>query len=48
MDNIKEPIRQYVLNEFLPGESPANLTNATPLRTSGRFNLAFVNKLFRW
>jgi acyl carrier protein len=35
MDNIKEPIRQYVLNEFLPGESPANLTNATPLRTSG-------------
>ncbi len=35
MDSIKETIRSYILNEYLPGESPANLTDATPLRTSG-------------
>jgi acyl carrier protein len=32
---IKEQIRQYILKEFLPGESPANLKDDTPLRTSG-------------
>jgi len=35
MDAIKEPIRSYILTEHLPGESPANLTDETPLRTSG-------------
>ena len=35
MDSIKETIRSYILKEYLPGESPANLTDATPLRTSG-------------
>jgi acyl carrier protein len=35
MDSIKETIRSYILNEYLPGESPANLTDDTPLRTSG-------------
>lgn len=35
MSNIKEELRQYILSEFLPGESPANLTDDTPLRTSG-------------
>ena len=33
--NIKEQTRQYILREFLPGESPANLKDDTPLRTSG-------------
>lgn len=32
---IKEQVRQYILKEFLPGESPANLKDDTPLRTSG-------------
>jgi acyl carrier protein len=32
---IKEQIRQYILTEFLPGESPANLKDDTPIRTSG-------------
>ena len=32
---IKEQVRQFILKEFLPGESPANLTDDTPLRTSG-------------
>ena len=35
MDNVKDTIRDYILREYLPGESPANLTDDTPLRTSG-------------
>ena len=35
MDQIKEAIRSYILTEYLPGESPANLRDDTPLRTSG-------------
>jgi acyl carrier protein len=35
MDNVKEAIRNYILQEYLPGESAANLTDDTPLRTSG-------------
>ena len=31
----KDRIRDFILSEFLPGESPANLTDDTPLRTSG-------------
>lgn len=31
----KEAIRQFILTEFLPGESSNNLTDETPLRTSG-------------
>ena len=35
MDNVKDTIRDFILREYLPGESPANLTDETPLRTSG-------------
>lgn len=35
MDNIKNTTRDYILQEFLPGESPENLRDDTPLRTSG-------------
>lgn len=35
VQNIKEQVRQYILSQFLPGESPANLKDDTPLRTSG-------------
>jgi acyl carrier protein len=35
MDNVKETIRSYILKEYLPGESAANLADDTPLRTSG-------------
>lgn len=31
---IKRQLRQYILTEFLPGVSPANLKDDTPLRTS--------------
>ena len=35
MNQAKETIRNYILTEYLPGESPANLKDDTPLRTSG-------------
>lgn len=35
MNDIREQIRGYILSQFLPGESPANLLDDTPLRTSG-------------
>lgn len=35
MQNIKDQVRQFILTEFLPGESPANLKDDTALRTSG-------------
>jgi acyl carrier protein len=35
MDAVKEAIRSFILAEYLPGESAANLRDDTPLRTSG-------------
>ena len=35
LQDIKDQLRQHILTEFLPGESPANLQDDTPLRTSG-------------
>ena len=35
MDDITGRLRQFILSEFLPGETPANLRDDTPLRTSG-------------
>ena len=32
---VKEIVRGYILNEFLPGENPAALTDSTPLITGG-------------
>jgi len=34
MDDIAEVVRSYLLAQFLPGEDPAALTEATPLVTS--------------
>jgi acyl carrier protein len=33
--DVRETIRTFILNEYLPGESAANLTDDMPLRTSG-------------
>jgi len=33
--SVKEQLRQYIVREFLPGESLSNLKDDTPLRTSG-------------
>jgi acyl carrier protein len=35
MKDVKETIRQYILSTYLPGESPDNLRDDTPLQTSG-------------
>jgi acyl carrier protein len=32
---VKEIVRGYILEEFLPGENPAELTESTPLITGG-------------
>ncbi len=32
---IEQTIRDYILREFLPGEDPSQLTDETPLITSG-------------
>ena len=53
MDSVKETIRSYILSEYLPGESAANLTDTTPLRTSGILDsiatlslVSFIEKTF--
>jgi len=35
MQDVKQTIKQYILEEFLPGENPAELTDSTPLITGG-------------
>jgi len=35
VNDIKETIRSFILTTQLPGESPANLRDDTPLQTSG-------------
>ena len=35
MQDIKNTVRAYILDEFLPGESPDALTDTTPLVTGG-------------
>lgn len=35
MNDVKETIRQFILSAHLQGESPDNLTDDTPLQTSG-------------
>jgi acyl carrier protein len=34
-DGVKETIRQFILTNYLPGESTENLRDSTPLQTSG-------------
>jgi acyl carrier protein len=33
--DIKAVLKKYILNEFLPGEDPAALTDTTPLMATG-------------
>jgi len=35
MDSIRESIRQFILDNCLPGEDPANLTDDLELKESG-------------
>jgi acyl carrier protein len=34
-DEAKNAVKEFILKEFLPGENPAELTEATPLITGG-------------
>jgi acyl carrier protein len=34
-DEIKQALKQFILQEFLPGEDPDELTDTTPLITGG-------------
>jgi acyl carrier protein len=35
MQDIRQTVRQYILDNFLQGEDPANLTDDTELKESG-------------
>ncbi len=35
MDDVKQTVKSYILDEFLPGEDPSELTDETPLITGG-------------
>lgn len=35
MDPMEKVLRSYILEKFLPGESPEELTDSTPLVTGG-------------
>ena len=47
VDDIKNALRRFILDQYLPGESESNLQDQTPLRTSGILDsmatLALVN-----
>lgn len=35
MSSVADAVRNFILTRYLPGETPENLKNDTPLRTSG-------------
>ena len=35
MNDVRETVKNYILEEFLPGEAPDLLTDSTPLVTGG-------------
>ena len=35
MDNMRELVKHFILENFLPGEDPRNLTDETELKESG-------------
>ena len=43
--NIKVALKNYILNDFLPGEDPAALTDTTPLMTTGILDSLAVLKV---
>jgi len=42
---IKTTVKTFILNEYLPGEDPAALTDATPLMTTGILDSIAVLKI---
>jgi acyl carrier protein len=45
MSDIHDQIKDYILSEFLPGESPELLTDSTPLVTGGILDSIATMKL---
>jgi aryl carrier-like protein len=45
MHNIDQTVKDFILAEFLPGEDPSQLTDATPLVTSGILDSIATMKL---
>ena len=45
MNEIEKEIKEYVLEEFLPGEDPANLTVSTPLLSTRVLDSLAILKL---
>jgi acyl carrier protein len=43
--DITTPVKTFILNEYLPGEDPAALTDTTPLMTTGILDSIAVLKL---
>jgi acyl carrier protein len=43
--DIKAQVKTFILNEFLPGEDPATLTDTTPLMTTGILDSIAVLKV---
>jgi acyl carrier protein len=35
MDEIRKTVKKFILEEFLPGEDPSELTDSTPLISGG-------------
>ena len=48
MENTKSTIKSYILDEFLPGEDPALLTDSTPLVTGGILDSLATLKLVEY
>jgi acyl carrier protein len=44
-EHIKTTIKTFILNEYLPGEDPAALTDVTPLMTTGILDSIAVLKV---
>jgi len=44
-EDIKTTIKTFILNEYLPGEDPVALTDATPLMTTGILDSIAVLKV---
>lgn len=44
-DNVENTVRQYILSEFLPGETAEQLADSTPLVTGGILNSLGTLKL---
>ena len=44
-EDIKSAVKKFILNEYLPGEDPAALTDTTPLVTTGILDSIAVLKV---